>query len=52
MIGDMMYAGAVYEARTHGSVRGMGRKPHPTRFALRNAGREMGDAYIRWRSLP
>ena len=32
MIGDMMYAGAVYEARTHGSVRGMGRKPHPTRL--------------------
>ncbi|MEC7283902.1 MAG: hypothetical protein VXW48_09825, partial [Pseudomonadota bacterium] len=28
---DMKYAGAVYEARTYGSVRGMRRKPHPTR---------------------
>jgi hypothetical protein len=26
-------AGAVYEVRTYGSVRGMGREPHPTRFA-------------------
>ena len=31
---DMKYAGAVYEARTYGSVRGMRRKPHPTRSAL------------------
>jgi len=31
---DMKYAGAVYEARTYGSVRGMRRKPHPTRYAL------------------
>ncbi|MEQ3646720.1 hypothetical protein, partial [Alteromonas sp.] len=30
---DMKYAGAVYEARTYGSVRGMRRKPHPTRYA-------------------
>jgi len=29
----MKYAGAVYEARTYGSVRGMRRKPHPTRYA-------------------
>ncbi|CAA0369785.1 hypothetical protein ALT785_90084 [Alteromonas infernus] len=29
---DMKYAGAVYEARTYGSVRGMRRKPHPTRY--------------------
>jgi hypothetical protein len=27
----MKYAGAVYEVRTYGSVRGMGLKPHPTR---------------------
>jgi len=26
--------GAVYEARTYGSVRGMRRKPHPTRCSL------------------
>ena len=31
---DMKYAGAVYEARTYGSVRGMRRKPHPTRYAF------------------
>ena len=31
---DMKYAGAVYEARTYGSVRGMRRKPHPTRCLL------------------
>jgi len=31
---DMKYAGAVYEARTYGSVRGMRRKPHPTRYEL------------------
>jgi len=29
----MKYAGAVYEARTYGSVRGMRRKPHPTRYS-------------------
>jgi len=34
---DMKYAGAVYEARTYGSVRGMRRKPHPTRCAYRSA---------------
>ena len=31
---DMKYAGAVYEARTYGSVRGMRQKPHPTRCAF------------------
>jgi len=34
---DMKYAGAVYEARTYGSVRGMRRKPHPTRYSLNSA---------------
>jgi len=28
----MKSTGAVYEARTYGSVRGMGREPHPTRY--------------------
>jgi hypothetical protein len=30
----MKYAGAVYEARTYGSVRGMRHEPHPTRCEL------------------
>jgi hypothetical protein len=30
-LSDMKYAGAVYEVRTYGSVRGMGHEPHPTR---------------------
>jgi hypothetical protein len=28
---DVKYAGAVYEVRTYGSVRGMRHEPHPTR---------------------
>ena len=31
--GDVKYAGAVYEVRTYGSVRGMRHEPHPTRFS-------------------
>ncbi len=33
--------GAVYEVRTHGSVRGMRREPHPTRF-VKNVKRSFG----------
>ncbi|MEC8966712.1 MAG: hypothetical protein VX894_15540, partial [Pseudomonadota bacterium] len=40
---DMKYAGAVYEARTYGSVRGMRRKPHPTRYNPRFFGPKLGN---------
>jgi hypothetical protein len=37
-----VFTGAVYETRTYGSVRGLGREPHPTRCLPGKAGKPGG----------